>query len=182
MVGMGNVISGNGFDGVQVFGPTASGNLFQGNKIGTDISGALGLGNGDDGLVVNNAPGTRVVGNIVAANGANGILLTGTGATGTLLQSNAIGQGIGGQALGNGGFGLLIINGAPEPTQVANVNVNNTLGPIRDTNMTPATSTALGTTTSTKSKVKVVTKQSVKVKPMASRPLETFQTKSKSKK
>ena len=34
--GMGNVISGNGFDGVQVFGPGSVGNLFQGNKIGTD--------------------------------------------------------------------------------------------------------------------------------------------------
>ena len=111
-VGMGNVISGNAFDGVQVFGATAAGNLFQGNKIGTDITGALGLGNGDDGLVVNDAPGTRVATNIVAANGVGGILVSGAGSSGTLIQGNAIGQGIGGQSLGNGGYGLLIINQA----------------------------------------------------------------------
>ena len=176
---LGNVISGNGFDGVQIFGATAAGNLFQGNRIGTDISGALPLGNGDDGLVVNDAPGTRIVGNIIAANLVNGILLTGAGASGTLIQGNAIGRGIGGQALGNGGFGVLIINGVPEPTLVANVNVNNTLGPIRDTNATPAGTTA---TAKSSKKVKVVHKKSAKVKPMASRPLEAFHAKSHPKK
>ena len=176
---LGNVISGNGFDGVQIFGATAAGNLFQGNRIGTDISGALPLGNGDDGLVVNDAPGTRIVGNIIAANLVNGILLTGAGASGTLIQGNAIGRGIGGQALGNGGFGVLIINGAPLPTLVANVNANNALGPIRDTNATPAGTTA---TAKSSKKVKVVHKKSAKVKPMASRPLEAFHAKSHPKK
>jgi titin len=182
--GLGNVISGNGFDGVQVFGPTASGNLFQGNKIGTDVTGALALGNADDGLVVDGAAGTRVVGNIIAANGSSGVLLTGSGATGTLLQSNAIGQGIGGQALGNGAFGILIINSAPEPTSAGNVNMNNTLGPIRDTNVSSTTSTAAsGTTTSAKKKtVKVHSKKSAKVAAMADRPFNAFRSKSRSSK
>ncbi len=183
MIGMGNVISGNTYDGVQVFGDTASGNLFQGNKIGTDISGTLPLGNLDDGLVVNGAPGTRIVANIIAANIFDGILVSGPGATSTLIQANAIGQGFGGQALGNGAYGILIINQAPMPIQVANVNVNNTLGPIRDTSVTPAVTTTTGTTAATKSKkVKVKARTHVKAKPMAHRPVEAFHAKSKSKK
>ena len=88
--GMGNLISGNGFDGVQVFGPSAVGNVIQGNKIGTDLTGTLGLHNGNDGVVVNGAPGTQILGNVISANAMNGITITGPGASGTLIQSDQL--------------------------------------------------------------------------------------------
>jgi streptogramin lyase len=150
-IGMGNVISGNAFDGVQIFGPGSSGNLFQGNKIGTDVSGTLPLGNGGAGLLVNEAPGTRIVANLIDDNALSGIMLSGAGASSTLIQANLIGVGMGGQPLGNRGFGLLIANGAPTPIQLGNVNLNNTLGPIRDLNNTSTSSIATAATKSAKS-------------------------------
>ena len=126
---MGNVISGNGFDGVQVFGPSAVGNVIQGNKIGTDLTGTLGLHNGNDGVVVNGAPGTQILGNVISANAMNGITITGPGTSGTLIQTNLIGQGVGGQQLGNGAYGILIVNGAPMPVGTGNTVLNNALGP-----------------------------------------------------
>ncbi len=52
--GAGNLISGNGDYGVVVFGPYggATGNVLQGNLIGTDASGELNLGNTGDGIVI----------------------------------------------------------------------------------------------------------------------------------
>ena len=45
-----NVISGNGEDGVQIDFAGASGNLVEGNYIGTDTTGTAALGNGRDGV------------------------------------------------------------------------------------------------------------------------------------
>src|SRR5271157_445870 len=47
----GNVISGNGNDGVQISG-SASFNVVAGNKIGTDVSGTVALGNVSSGIEV----------------------------------------------------------------------------------------------------------------------------------
>ena len=134
-VGLGNLISGNPYDGVQVFGPGSTGTLIEGNGVGVDLAGTGRLGNGQDGLLINGAPGTRIIGNLVAANGLDGITVSGSGASNTLIQGNTIGRGIGGQPLGNGTFGVLVINGAPMPTLAGNVNVNNGDGPIRDTGL-----------------------------------------------
>jgi hypothetical protein len=179
--GMGNVISGNVFDGVQVFGPGSSGNIFQANRIGTNLNGTARLGNGDDGLLVNGAPGTRIVGNVISANTFDGITVSGPGSTDTLIMGNAIGQGSNGQPLGNGAFGLLLINGAPEPTLVANANTDNILGPIRDTSLAPAAATVAPASTP-KTKVKAASK---KVQPkqasFGSRALMTHQLKVKAK-
>jgi streptogramin lyase len=160
--GFGNLISGNFFDGIQVFGPASSGNLIQGNGIGTNLAGTARLGNGADGLLINGAPRTHVIGNLLAANALDGITASGPGTTDTLIQSNFIGEGVGGQPLGNGGFGLLLINDAPSPTLVNNVNVNNTDGPVRNTSLAPASTpvaSATATVSTTSKKVKVVNGQ-----------------------
>ena len=47
----GNLISGNGNDGVQISGG-ASFNVVAGNKIGTDVSGTVALGNSSRGVEV----------------------------------------------------------------------------------------------------------------------------------
>jgi len=94
-----NVISGNSFSGVLIDDGGASGNLVQGNFIGTDVAGASPLGNGEGGVVVFNAPsniigGTEAgAGNVISANGGNaGVEIGNTAtATGNLVQGNLIG-------------------------------------------------------------------------------------------
>ena len=61
--GAGNLISGNGQDGVLITNPSATGNLIQGNLIGTDVTGTRvvdaggnPLGNGGNGISIIAAP------------------------------------------------------------------------------------------------------------------------------
>jgi streptogramin lyase len=150
--GHGNVISGNSADGIQVFDTGSTGNLVQGNSIGTNLTATRPLGNGGNGILINGAPGTKILDDFIDSNLENGIFVSGAISTGTLIQTSVIGRGSGGQRLGNAEFGLLIGNGAPAPTQVGNLNVNNTLGPIRNSSQTPVTTRA---TKASKVKVKV---------------------------
>jgi hypothetical protein len=75
--GAGNVISGNLGDGVEISG--SSGNLVQGNFIGTDNSGAPVLGNADDGVLLwqgasgNTVGGSGAAANLIAGNSASAV-------------------------------------------------------------------------------------------------------------
>jgi hypothetical protein len=106
--GAGNVISGNGAVGIQIDGTTSSGNVIQGNLIGTDVTGMSRLGNGVDGLFINAAPGNTVGGplagarNVISANGSSGVQLLSPSAAGNVVQGNLIGTDItGAPRLGN---------------------------------------------------------------------------------
>jgi len=73
--GQSNLISGNGANGVEI---GSSGNVVQGNLIGTDITGLTGLPNALDGVFIeaglNTIGGTTSGnGNIIAFNGGNGV-------------------------------------------------------------------------------------------------------------
>ncbi|HEX8204124.1 MAG TPA: hypothetical protein VF590_26845, partial [Isosphaeraceae bacterium] len=116
--GQGNVIAGNLVHGVQVLGGGASRNLIAGNRIGLDHGGGTGLGNVQDGVNVNNAPGTLVGGstpgsrNLIAGNGGNGVTILGAAAGDTRVEGNFIGlDATGTRALGNALVGVLV-NGA----------------------------------------------------------------------
>jgi CSLREA domain-containing protein len=87
-VGDRNVISGNLIDGVHVGG--GSGNVVQGNYIGTDAAGMTALANGEDGVWINGATDTLVTGNLLSGNGWTGVATTGSGA-GTRILANVIG-------------------------------------------------------------------------------------------
>jgi predicted outer membrane repeat protein len=90
--GDGNVIAGNQGDGVVISNGTA--NVLQDNFIGTDPSGTVKLGNGNNGIYLLNASGNTIggtadgVGNIIANNGNDGVLVD--GGTGNAIQRNAI--------------------------------------------------------------------------------------------
>ena len=79
-----NVISGNDADGIAVdnIDIAYTGNIIQGNLIGTDVSGSVNLGNSRYGVSIsfasNNMVGGTVsgAGNTIAFNGAAGILVT----------------------------------------------------------------------------------------------------------
>ena len=90
--------------------------------------------------MVNDAPSGQYLSNIVAANAVNGFAVSGTSATANVLENNSIGVGTGGQVLGNGAFGILLTNGESGTVDSPNVNINNDLGPIRDTDIAPASS------------------------------------------
>ncbi|MGO9469960.1 MAG: beta strand repeat-containing protein, partial [Isosphaeraceae bacterium] len=122
----GNVVSGNGYDGVQLTN-SADNNVIAGNKIGTDLSGTVAIGNTADGVeidsgcVANTIGGTTSgSGNVISANGNSvggysscGVLIYGTGATSNVVQGNMIGTDAAGTAgLGNVLAGVEIENGA----------------------------------------------------------------------
>lgn len=103
--GAGNLISGNGYVGINIGGSTNT--LVQGNRIGTNAAGTASLANGWDGILVssgaNTIGGTAVgAGNIIFGNRGNGIELdssanlvegniVGTNATGTVAPGYTLG-------------------------------------------------------------------------------------------
>lgn len=105
----GNLVSGNLGHGVNVSG--ADGVVIQGNRIGTNASGLLPLGNGGMGVY---ATGSDAViggaaagaGNTVAANGSDGIV---TSSEGGQVQNNIVGGG--GVGMGNAGAGIQTFSG-----------------------------------------------------------------------
>lgn len=97
--GSGNVISGNGQQGVWLVGTSGNvtGNLIQGNLIGLDATGLGGLPNGNAGVGVSSAAGNQIGGtatgarNVISANGDAGIFFIGTGTATNQVLGNFIG-------------------------------------------------------------------------------------------
>ena len=96
----------------------ASGNLIEGNKIGTDVTGAIALGNGvgvdlEFGPSANTIGGTTAgAGNLISGNTSSGIEIT-NGASANVVEGNQIGTDVTGAiALPNTGDGILIASGA----------------------------------------------------------------------
>ena len=85
---LGNVISGNLFDGVHL---TGSGSFVQGNRIGLDATGFQPLGNGRSGILAN-AAGPTINNNFVSANVSHGIDLASS--TGINVSVNYIGSNV----------------------------------------------------------------------------------------
>src|SRR5208337_4634451 len=109
-----NLISGNGGNGIYLLGSSAAGTVVRGSLIGTDISGTADLGNGGDGIALENAVACTIGGlvaadrNVISGNGGNGIHVYGT-ASGNVLLGNTIGTDAQGSAvLPNAGFGISI--------------------------------------------------------------------------
>jgi hypothetical protein len=94
--GAGNVLSGNGRNGILIAQAGSNNNLVQGNFIGTDRSGTLLLGNGYQGIglvegAASNTVGGTVSGaaNTIAFNTSTGVTV-GTAASDTAAVGNAI--------------------------------------------------------------------------------------------
>ena len=96
-----NVVSGNtGRDimgGIMIYGAAATGNIVQGNFIGLDATGMIGIGNEGRGVAIHNASGNYIggaqpgAGNLIAANRATGVRIWGGSSTGNVVQGNWIG-------------------------------------------------------------------------------------------
>jgi titin len=135
--GSGNVISANGGDGVVIFNPDATGNWVVDNFIGTDLSGTQPLGDGVDGVnIQDSASDNAVIGNVIGNNGNDGVHVD--QGTGNAIQQNSIAN--------DGNLGIELTNGgnneelAPEITAAStdgsNVYVQGDLNSLADTDFT----------------------------------------------
>ena len=95
VAGAGNVISGNDFDGVHINSATSTGNLVQGNKIGTRLDGVTPLHNNSEGVIVLNSASNNTIGgataaegNIIASNFGAGVTIE--SGTGNAIRTNSI--------------------------------------------------------------------------------------------
>jgi parallel beta-helix repeat protein len=132
-----NVVSGNGFAGVDIFGQGTSGNLLTGNLVGVTAGGATPLGNIDVGVAVqddatNNTIGgtTGGSGNVISGNGGGGIDLADEGTNQNIVAGNYIGVDESGEnPIGNDGAGVSIFGGSSDDSVDGNViSANNGYG------------------------------------------------------
>lgn len=94
VAGAGNLISGNGFSGININGSPSTANLIKRNIIGLQTNGVSPLGNDLDGVALGTAAVNSVVGgasgegNLIAFNGGAGVFVE--SGTGHAVQSNSI--------------------------------------------------------------------------------------------
>lgn len=117
-----NIISGNGYDGVSIWGnnsgdPTIV-NYVLGNTIGMDASGEIIVPNLHNGVrIYGNSNNNTVALNIITGNGYHGVMLAGEFSSNNLIAANWIGLTADGlSAPGNFYHGMVIENGAHHNT------------------------------------------------------------------
>jgi hypothetical protein len=97
-IGAGNLISGNGGDGISISDPSSSGNIVQGNLIGTDAGGTLPVPNtgtagihfwmGADDNMIGGTSASE--GNVIAFNDGDGVYLADANADNNRIIGNSI--------------------------------------------------------------------------------------------
>lgn len=101
--------------GILIQGGESTGNIIQGNRIGTDYSGQSALGNGYVGVLIYDAPENRIGGdeeshgNVISANADNNVLILGPNANENIVSGNLIGTNADGTASlseNSGGLGI----------------------------------------------------------------------------
>jgi hypothetical protein len=125
----GNLISGNLANGVLING-ASTGNVLSGNFIGTDATGKLPLGNGQDGVAITKSNSNSLIGctlfqnpfvfyNVIAGNRGNGLSINSS--NNVTVQANFLGVGAdNATSVPNQGNGLLV-GGTSLNTQVGGV-------------------------------------------------------------
>ena len=101
--GAGNLISGNGDDGVHEQNDTG-GNTIEGNLIGTDATGENSNSNENDGVDIVDCQGDVIASNIISGNMSNGVEIDDQPGFGATIVGNVIGPDLAGTtAIGNFG-------------------------------------------------------------------------------
>jgi parallel beta-helix repeat protein len=126
---LGNLISGNGGNGVMI-DAGSMGNVLNGNFIGTTASGDGALGNAGNGVWIDRAPGNSLVGckfvnnpfvyyNVVSGNGRNGLRVTSS--NNVTVQGNFFGVGANNTTIVKNRLDGILIDGTSKNTQVGGV-------------------------------------------------------------
>ena len=119
VTGASNVISGNAgshYSGNGVEISAANGNLVAGNLIGTNSADATGIGNSNNGIVIENGASANMIGgtvsaaaNVIFGNDGAGVTINGAGTNNNVVLGNLIGTNATG-ATGLGNFSGVEIN------------------------------------------------------------------------
>lgn len=115
-----NVISGNEGSGIFISGVGTTNNAAIGNYIGVSESGLAAIANGESGVsIVAGATGNQIggdeegEGNVLSANSASGVSISGAGTTANVVSGNIIGlNATADSGLGNVNNGVSILDGA----------------------------------------------------------------------
>ena len=109
-----NIISGNTTSAVALVNATATGNLVQGNYIGTNVNGTAAVPNQgvQSGIFLNaGASSNSVIGNVVSGNTQHAVTVVGTTSNANVIQGNFIGTDPTGLVrVANGGIGVDIVS------------------------------------------------------------------------
>jgi CSLREA domain-containing protein len=108
-----NIISGNGDDGVETIDLGTSGNLVQGNFIGTDFNGTADLGNGGDGVIIDFCATNNTIGG--TASGAGNLIFGNDGDGVDLDEDTTVGNAILGNSIFNNDEEGIDLTGGPTP-------------------------------------------------------------------
>lgn len=122
--GEGNVISGNGYSGVSIYGSGTMTNTVEGNYIGTNPAGTAALGNSMYGVYVGHSANDNVIGggtagarNVLSGNSQDGVRIEHSATDHNRVSGNYIGTNAGGTAVvANGWDGVRITGGARNNT------------------------------------------------------------------
>ena len=121
--GSGNTISANSQNGVYISDSGTTGNLVEGDFIGTDPTGAHALPNSIGIIIQNGATNNTIGGNsssardLISGNDGDGVHINGGGTSGNLVEGDYIGVNASGLAgLGNRNNGVFILGGASNNT------------------------------------------------------------------
>jgi len=116
--GAGNLVSGNTGGGVLLSTPLATGNVVEGNLIGTNASGTAAHANGD-GVAIRQGARTNTIGgtasgarNVISGNAGAGVLVTGVGTSKNVVAGDYIGTTVSGSAALGNHFGVQLAAGA----------------------------------------------------------------------
>jgi parallel beta-helix repeat protein len=126
---LGNLISGNGGSGVMI-NDGSTGNVLNGNFIGTTASGDSALGNAGNGVWIDRAPGNSLVGckfvnnpfvyyNVISGNRENGLRVTSS--DNVTVQGNFFGAGANNTAIVKNRLDGILVDGTSLKTQVGGV-------------------------------------------------------------
>ncbi len=115
-----DVISGNMYGGVVLADSGTSHNVVEGDYIGTDVTGAKALANGQDGVLIDASASFNTVGgttagarDVVSGNAVVGVYISDAGTSSNLVEGDFIGTNAAGTgALPNAINGLDIVSGA----------------------------------------------------------------------
>jgi hypothetical protein len=122
----GNLVSGNGSDGIALVGLATDGNYVGGNVIGLNRAQNARIANGASGIALAGGPRNNLIGfpvpgkfggNLIAGNNGSGIYIAGPGTAGNQVFANIIGTNrSNANGLGNAGAGIGLYNGAVTTT------------------------------------------------------------------
>src|SRR5271166_3746692 len=119
-----NVISGNGFNGIRIYSG-ASGNVVEGNYIGTDLTGTKALGNAYAGVTIAASASNNTIGG-TAAGDCN--VISGNAQAGVFIHDSATDNLVAGNYIGTDYTGTVALKNGLAGVEIAASASNNTIG------------------------------------------------------